>query len=391
MLWPSAIAPAASVGPSVPSVPAARTTTSSSPSMASAAARANSWQRPPLPLPLTVTVVSPPAIRQAGGAIGLLPALISRAVLTSLPAASRASPSRARVSMWASRRSSRARAAAASTTSALLPMTVFRTRSKTGSPGLGVSGISPRAPRSSRSTMPRGAFSRRWKRSRMARASVKVETSGVVGPEAITSSGSPITSERSKASTRAGAAARASCPPLSTEQCFLTVLSWLMLAPAARSSRVIACLSASVIGGAGAGVSAEPPPETSTSTRSSAVADSASALISLAAAAPRSSGTGWPASSSRMRRVGARWPSLTATTPSATREPQASSTAAAMAPDALPAPTTRTRPCAGGTMEESARRTSGRTSPASRATSKMDRATSRSVNDEASGAAVPPR
>ena len=49
-----------------------------------------------------------------------------------------------------------------------------------------------------------------------------------------------------------------------------------MVAPAASRRRVMACLSASVMGGAGAGVSAEPPPETRTSTRSSAPADSAS-------------------------------------------------------------------------------------------------------------------
>ena len=79
-----------------------------------------------------------------------------------------------------------------------------------------------------------------------------------------------------------------------------------MLAPAASIRRVIACLSARVMGGTGAGVSAEPPPETRTSSRSSAPADSASARIRWAAASPRASGTGCPASTRRTRVVPAR-------------------------------------------------------------------------------------
>jgi len=92
-----------------------------------------------------------------------------------------------------------------------------------------------------------------------------------------------------------------------------------------------------------------------------------------------------------MRRVGARWPSLTATTPSATREPQASSTAAAIAPEAF----------AGSHHEDTPlrRRNNGRERAQNErphitgleGNVEMDRATSRSVNDEASGAAVPPR
>ena len=104
-------------------------------------------------------------------------------------------------------------------------MTVLVTRRKTGSSGLGVSGISPRVPRSSRSTIVAGARASRSKRRRIASASAKVEASGAVGPEAMTSSGSPITSESSSACTRAGAAARASWPPLSSEQCFRTAFS----------------------------------------------------------------------------------------------------------------------------------------------------------------------
>ena len=46
---PSAIAPAASVGPSVPSVPPLKATTLAEPARSMAAARANSWLRPPRP------------------------------------------------------------------------------------------------------------------------------------------------------------------------------------------------------------------------------------------------------------------------------------------------------------------------------------------------------
>src|SRR5262249_55435058 len=81
------------------------------------------------------------------------------------------SPSNDRVSTWGAKPRARACVAAASTISALLPITVFRTRAKIGSPGLGVSGNSPRAPRSSRSTMLLGARSRRPKRSRIWSAS----------------------------------------------------------------------------------------------------------------------------------------------------------------------------------------------------------------------------
>ncbi len=250
--------------------------------------------------------------------------------------------------------------------------------------------MSPLAPRSSRCLTAAGTRSRRSKRSRIARASPNVDASGAVGPEPMTSRGSPITSDRSRAMTRAGAAARASWPPLNTEQCFRTALSWLMSAPAASRSRVTACLSASVMGGAGAGVNAEAPPEMSTSTRSRSPALRASARISRAAARPRSSGTGCPASASRIRRVGARWPSFTTTRPSLARSPHASSTAAAIAPEAFPAPRTSRRPT-GGRRLPSALRTRGLTWAAASAASKMPRASARGFTGRASGVAGRPR
>ncbi len=73
--------PAASVGPSLPSVPPLRITTLSGKSdILMAAARQNSWFLPPFPFPLMVTVVSPPDIMQHGGATGLPVLIISSAI-----------------------------------------------------------------------------------------------------------------------------------------------------------------------------------------------------------------------------------------------------------------------------------------------------------------------
>ena len=102
-----------------------------------------------------------------------------------------------------------------------------------------------------------------------AAAVAKVETSGAVGPEPMTSRLSPMTSESSRDSTRAGAARRASWPPLMREMCLRTALISWMGAPQASSSRVMACFSSSVMPSAGRGMSAEAPPEIRQSTRSS--------------------------------------------------------------------------------------------------------------------------
>ena len=112
-----------------------------------------------------------------------------------------------------------------------------------------------------------------------------------------------MTSERISEISVAGAAARASCPPLNSDRCLRTAFSSLIVAPAPSSSRVVSCFSASVIGRTGAGVSAEPPPETRKRTASSAPADRTRRTISSAAAWPRASGTGWPASRRTTRAV----------------------------------------------------------------------------------------
>src|SRR5207247_2244244 len=78
------------------------------------------------------------------------------------------------------------------------------TRSKTRSPGFGVSSIAPRMPASRRSRTEAGARSRTPRRSRTSRAVANVVGSGAVGPEAMTSTGSPMTSESARVTTVAG-------------------------------------------------------------------------------------------------------------------------------------------------------------------------------------------
>ncbi len=95
----------------------------------------------------------------------------------------------------------------------------------------------------------------------MASASAQVVVSGDVGPEAMKSSGSPMTSERMRESTLAGEAASASLPALTRERCFRTVLSSTISAPPLRRMRVITCLSSRERPSDGATKSAEPPPE----------------------------------------------------------------------------------------------------------------------------------
>ena len=198
------MAPAASVGPSVPSVPPLSTTTSLLPARSMAAASTNSWFLPPSPLPRSVTVVSPPEIRHSGGFRGRPVARTSRAMAACIRATSRASPSITVESTTGRSPNSRAFRAAASTASRLLPTIRLVVRSKAGSPGLGVSAISPRTPRSIRSRTAAGIRSRSPYLSRIAWAPANVEASGAVGPDPITSRSSPTTSETSSASTWAG-------------------------------------------------------------------------------------------------------------------------------------------------------------------------------------------
>ena len=92
-----------------------------------------------------------------------------------------------------------------------------------------------------------------------------------MGPEAITERSSPGTSEMTRLTNRAGAAAAASRPPLIAERCLRTAFISPMRAPLLRSARFTACLSASVTPPAGSVSKAEPPPEMRPMTRSSLV------------------------------------------------------------------------------------------------------------------------
>ena len=79
-------------------------------------------------------------------------------------------------------------------------------------------------------------------------------------------------------------------------------------ARAQQSARVTCCFCANDTPSTGAIQFAEPPPDSSTSSRSSAPASCASRRLSSAPFSPASSGTGWPASITLIRRVGTPWP-----------------------------------------------------------------------------------
>src|SRR3989337_1225427 len=98
-VFPSAIAPAASVGPSTPSVLKEATATPSTSLSPRAADNTSSWFLPPQPFPLTVTVVSPLATMAAGFGAGLPERPISLATEASNAPTSLASPSKVEVNI----------------------------------------------------------------------------------------------------------------------------------------------------------------------------------------------------------------------------------------------------------------------------------------------------
>ena len=110
-----------------------------------------------------------------------------------------------------------------------------------------------------------------------------------------------MTSDTRKHNTRAGDAARASCPPPNADRCLRKALISPMLAPQASRLSVSVRISFSVTPATGAGVSALAPPVNRQITRSSAPACRASANSSAVAACPAASGTGCDASNSRIR------------------------------------------------------------------------------------------
>ena len=174
--------------------------------------------------------------------------------------------------------------------------------------------------------------------------SPKVLLSGTVGPEPMTSSGSPTTSDRMKAIRVDGYASRAKPPPLSLEMCLRMALISLIFAPHSRRRLVIFCLSSREIPSAGEGSRADPPPEMRQITRSFSPNFSSSSAISSAPETPLWSGMGWPTSLSLTLFNSERCPYFTLMTPRVIRSPRISSTAKAIEAPAFPPPVTETWP-----------------------------------------------
>ncbi len=178
---------------------------------------------------------------------------------------------------------------------------------------------------------------------RIAMASADVVGSGTVGPDPMTDGSSSGTSEIISVTTRAGAAASASRPPLIEDRCLRTQFISPIGAPLRKSARLIACFSSKVMPGAGSASSADAPPDSRHSTRSSGPSPEASSMIRRAASRPAASGTGCAASTTSIRRHGAVCPYRVTTRPSIGPD-QWASTAAAIAAAAFPAPTTTVLP-----------------------------------------------
>ena len=136
--------PAASVGPSRPSVPAASSATpAAGASRTRAAASASSWDRPPSPAPrsLIVTVVSPPRIRQRAAArVAIVRRACEQLAAMRSPAAA-ASPDERRLDDLRDQAELAARRPPLRARDGCSRSRWFSTRSTAGSPGFGVSGM----------------------------------------------------------------------------------------------------------------------------------------------------------------------------------------------------------------------------------------------------------
>jgi len=161
-----------------------------------------------------------------------------------------------------------------------------------------------------------------------------------VGPDAITSSGSPITSDRISEITLDGYAISASLPPFMAEICFLTALSSFMSAPDLSSSSVVCCFSLRDIPLGGAASRAEPPPDTRQSTRSLVSVPFSISITFFVAISPFLSGIGCPASKISMLlfNVPFTWPYFVIIIPVVTISGMVSSSAFAIGKAALPKP-----------------------------------------------------
>ncbi len=291
---PSTTAPAASVGPSIPSVPAERRKTPSSPSNSRAAPSANSWLGPPRPSPFTLTVVSPPARRQTGSPPESSSTVVRRACRPSSRPTSLASPVKG--VEWRRTRYPRARASSRAPSSAvrLFPTRCHSVFVMSGSEGFGVSGTRPAIPASRCRRTGSGSSGQMPLEVRTRTASAKVVGSGETGPEAITSARSPTTSERTSATTRPGAAAWASRPPFTRSRCFRTAFSSSICAPERRRRSVVITRSLREMPGGGRAMRADPPPESSSRRVSSGSRPTVRSSTARAAARLPEVGVGWP-------------------------------------------------------------------------------------------------
>ena len=292
--------------PSMPSVSAAIAAMPGWPSSATASASRNSALRPPRPPPRTVTVVSPPERSTQGGSPIDPTSPPKRATWRAIPACtcatSRASPSIESPRITGATPAARATSAAARSASCAVASMITSLRANRGSPGFGVSSFAARrcSITACGSSIPYFAST--------ASASANVVGSGTVGPDAITDGSSPGTSEIASVTTRAGAAAAASRPPLIAERCLRTQFISVMFAPDFSSARFTACLSSSVRPSAGAASRAEPPPEMRQRTRSSGPSPFTSSSMRAAARRPAASGTGCAASTTSIFAHGTPWP-----------------------------------------------------------------------------------
>ena len=138
-----------------------------------------------------------------------------------------------------------------------------------------------------------------------ARASAKVVGSATVGPEPMTEGSSPGTSEMTRVTTRAGAAAAASRPPLMAERCLRTQFISVDRRPGFEQRPVDLLL----VGEGQAGRRPAPAaprrrPRSGRARDRRRVSPPTAARMRAAAAAPAASGTGWEASTTSMRLAG---------------------------------------------------------------------------------------
>ena len=175
----------------------------------------------------------------------------------------------------------------------------------------------------------------------------------------MTDGSSPGTSLISSVTTRAGAQAAAKRPPLIADRCLRTQFISEIVAPLLSNSLLIRCLSASSKPSAGSVNKDDPPPEIRHTTKSLSVSPSVMASMRRVASRPAASGTGWAASTTSMREAtelsrGGVWSYRVITSPDIGAScGHSASNACAIAPEALPAPNTSVRPCAGGVGKKS--------------------------------------